>query len=193
MSKGSTTRQRILKICFDLIYKQGYQATSIDEIIKQTTLTKGAFYYHFKTKEIMGLALLQEFIGPALEKRVFHSLRHTTNFRLSIYKSIAELLEDTAFFDSRYGCPLVNLIEEMAPLNPKFSKVMADFYDDWHREIALSIQNNLNLCTTDLERSNQIATFIISGYHGIRSIGKLKGAPIYQSYLHELQNYLNTL
>jgi AcrR family transcriptional regulator len=58
MKKSAATRLMILEKAFELIYAKGYQTTSIDDIIATTKVTKGAFYYHFKTKDEMGLLLL---------------------------------------------------------------------------------------------------------------------------------------
>lgn len=43
MKKSANTRATILQQAFELIYKKGYQSTSIDEIIATTKVTKGAF------------------------------------------------------------------------------------------------------------------------------------------------------
>ena len=64
MNKAQHTRQMILEKAFLMIYQNGYQSTSIDKIIETTDLTKGAFYYHFKNKETMGLAVIEEIIFP---------------------------------------------------------------------------------------------------------------------------------
>ena len=66
MKKAEATRLMILQKAFELIYVKGYQTTSIDDIIATTKVTKGAFYYHFKTKDEMGLAIINEIqIGRA--------------------------------------------------------------------------------------------------------------------------------
>ncbi len=48
MKKAEVTRLNILQKAFELIYVNGYQTTSIDQIIATTQVTKGAFFYHFK-------------------------------------------------------------------------------------------------------------------------------------------------
>ena len=62
--KALQTRERILNAAERLFLSKGYENVSIDEICASIQLTKGAFYYHFKTKEDI-LALL--FI-PRLDK-----------------------------------------------------------------------------------------------------------------------------
>jgi TetR/AcrR family transcriptional regulator, transcriptional repressor for nem operon len=66
MSQAQETRVMILRKAFELIYKRGYQATSIDNIVATTSVTKGAFFYHFPNKEKLGLALINEVMYPGL-------------------------------------------------------------------------------------------------------------------------------
>ena len=49
--KASKTQQQILNAAQTLFTLRGYEAVSIDEICASIHLTKGAFYYHFKSKE----------------------------------------------------------------------------------------------------------------------------------------------
>ena len=51
-------RTELLDIAASLFARSGYSATSVDEIIAQAGLSKGAFYHHFPSKEALldGLA-----------------------------------------------------------------------------------------------------------------------------------------
>lgn len=52
ISKDAETRKKeILDAALELFYEDGYEKTSINDIIKKVGVTKGAFYYHFKSKE----------------------------------------------------------------------------------------------------------------------------------------------
>lgn len=44
-----------------LILDHGFAATSVDRIIERAGITKGAFFYHFKTKADLALALVERF------------------------------------------------------------------------------------------------------------------------------------
>jgi len=46
------------------IYRSGFQSASLDTILASTGVTKGALYYHFKSKEGLGYAVVEEVIGP---------------------------------------------------------------------------------------------------------------------------------
>lgn len=52
-------RLRLLNAAMDLIRRQGFAATSVDELCAAAGVTKGAFFHHFATKEALGVAMLQ--------------------------------------------------------------------------------------------------------------------------------------
>lgn len=45
----------------NLVFENGFSGTSIDQILAKTGITKGAFFYHFKTKNALAQALIEEF------------------------------------------------------------------------------------------------------------------------------------
>ena len=62
MPKAATeTRERLLDAAENLINEQGFAATSIDRIIEGAGVTKGTFFYHFKSKDGLARALIDRF------------------------------------------------------------------------------------------------------------------------------------
>lgn len=49
-SKAEATRERLLAATKKLVMSKGFAGTSIDDVLKATGLTKGAFFHHFKSK-----------------------------------------------------------------------------------------------------------------------------------------------
>ncbi len=45
------TKTRIVKAAWNLFYKQGYDATTVEEIIQVSNTSKGSFYHYFKGKD----------------------------------------------------------------------------------------------------------------------------------------------
>lgn len=60
-SKGEQTRERIVAAAEELILEKGYAGMSLDDVLKATSLTKGAFFHHFKNKAELAQAVLQRY------------------------------------------------------------------------------------------------------------------------------------
>ena len=56
--KGAATRDQILNAASRLIHVQGYQSTSLDDVLRESGVGKGNFYYHFKSKDALLAAVL---------------------------------------------------------------------------------------------------------------------------------------
>ncbi|GAB3807533.1 TetR/AcrR family transcriptional regulator [Spirosoma humi] len=195
MSKAALTRQTILLKAFELIYQNGFQLTSVDTIIATTNVTKGAFFYHFKTKEEMGLALIQEVIKPAMEESFVKPLANATYPAQVIYDMMEHLLLKAPFFQVQYGCPAVNLVSELATTGDDLmSKALYALMNQCLGAVQSSFQRGqmIGNIRSDVD-PNAVADFVLAGYSGIRNMGKLFGAGCYSVYLNELKRYLNEL
>ncbi len=47
------TKKRIITAAWELFYKQGYENTTVDEIIERSATSKGTFYHYFKAKDAL--------------------------------------------------------------------------------------------------------------------------------------------
>ena len=60
--KRMATMNRMQMTGLELFYAQGYYNTSIDDILKSLNLSKGAFYYHFQSKEEFFISIVQNLV-----------------------------------------------------------------------------------------------------------------------------------
>ena len=195
MKKALSTRLSILQKSFELIYIHGYQATSIDTIIAATNVTKGAFFYHFKNKEEMGLAVINEIMYPLMQGDFVTPLLSSADPVNDIYKMMHYLLLENEFLLKKYGCPAGNLTQEMSPINQHFSDALAKLTTELKDAMQTALKNGKKSGLIKSEiNEQQVALFVLSGYWGIRNFGKLSdNNDYYHVYLQELNSYLNNL
>lgn len=194
MKKAAATRLHILQKAFELIYSKGYQTTSIDDILATTQVTKGAFYYHFKNKDEMGMAIINELMKPALTGS-FSAILKSPDPLKSIYNLMYELLIKNELLKVEYGCPAANFTQEMTPWNKDFTLALNEITSLWQEEMIAALEKGKKEGYVRKEvNSKQVTLFVMSGYWGARNFGKLENdKKAYQPYLKELKNYLNSL
>ena len=195
MGKAAETRKYILNCAFDLIYKQGYQATSIDRIIETTDVTKGAFFYHFKNKEEMGLAVIREVVFPRLKDGLIQPMLDHPEPLEGIYQSVKAFMMGVSETQLTNGCPTNNMVQEMAPVNEKFRIALTGVMEHWELAMTKRLEEAVN--QEKIAASHElrgVAKFIIGSYEGVRSTGKLfRSYEYYENYLRQLKVYLNSL
>lgn len=195
MKKSQETRLNILQKAFELIYQKGYQTTSVDEIIATTQVTKGAFYYHFKTKDEMGLAILNELMIPNFKNNFIQPFQTEGNPLDTIYNLLHYLLMKSEDLKVEYGCPASNFTQEMAPWNIDFTKALNNLSLDWEKTMIDAIEKakKEQVLKSDVN-AKEVAVFVISGYWGVRNLGKLENSKsVYLIYLKGLRNYFESL
>jgi AcrR family transcriptional regulator len=195
MKKSEATRLNILQKAFELIYSNGYQTTSVDEIIATTQVTKGAFYYHFKTKDEMGLAIINELMIPNFKNTFIEPFQSVVNPFDAIYNLMHYLLIENETLKVEYGCPASNFTQEMAPWNIDFTKALNELTMQWEQTMIDVIEKAKENGKIKADvNAKEIAVFVMSGYWGVRNLGKLENSKsVYLVYLKGLKTYFNSL
>ena len=70
------TRQRILEAAFEEVYRNGFRSASLQRILADTGLTKGALYHHFPNKDALGHAIIDEVLRQHLWARWVEPVLH---------------------------------------------------------------------------------------------------------------------
>ncbi len=65
-----STRSKLIDAGQTLVRRKGYAATSVDEICGGAGVTKGAFFYHFASKEALAAAAAEQWTARA-EQQIF--------------------------------------------------------------------------------------------------------------------------
>ena len=53
MARNSGTKSRIIQAAWSLFYEQGYDDTTVDEIIEKSGTSRGSFYHYFEGKDAL--------------------------------------------------------------------------------------------------------------------------------------------
>ena len=140
-----TNKEKILQVAYKMIYQSGYEKTSVDELIRKAGVSKSNFYYHFRSKESLGIAVLDlriekyvnEIINTTLANKQLTSLKRLESF----YSKVAEFHKKN---ECRYGCPFGNLASELSSKNRRFRKKLEAFFEKWQEQIEFCLKDGID-------------------------------------------------
>jgi len=118
-------RERILEVASKLFYEQGYQATGINQIIREANVAKASFYDHFGSKEELALKYLIASQGKlfAQTKAFVDKIQGPRERLLGLFDFLAIWLEETDF----RGCGSLNILPEFADRNSDIRRQIVEF------------------------------------------------------------------
>ncbi len=70
MAKPASARTRLIDAAHGVVRRQGYAATSVDDLCRAAGVTKGAFFHHFPTKDALAVASAEAWTDHA-QARIF--------------------------------------------------------------------------------------------------------------------------
>ena len=123
MKKGEESRQRLIECAAELFWKNGYSATGISEILKQTGLPKGSFYFYFKSKDDLATAVTEYYQKILLEQ--FRSSSQGNDWE-SFIEEIFDYLFGRATGQTFAGCPYAVMGMETALSKPAVASVFME-------------------------------------------------------------------
>ncbi|VAX35754.1 Transcriptional regulator, AcrR family [hydrothermal vent metagenome] len=96
--RGQKTKQRIISVALNLFHKQGTNATSVDEILKQSDAGKSQFYYYFKNKDDLIHEVVQNFYQKLKEEKI------PVNYDIYSWEDLEKLFQFFINFQKSIGC-----------------------------------------------------------------------------------------
>ncbi len=191
---ADNTRARLLEAAFHEIHRNGFRAASLDAILRETGVTKGALYYHFKNKAELGYAVVEEIIRPFVHEN-WEPILGADNVIDGAIEVMHKRIEERGEMALTLGCPFNNLIQEMSPVDEGFRDRLHTLLEEWREGVAQGIRRGQEKGHVRRDVDPQgTADFIISAIEGC--IGMAKGAgcrTFYAGGMRGLEEYLNHL
>jgi AcrR family transcriptional regulator len=162
------TRRRILEAAFHEVHGQGFRAASLDSVIRAAGTTKGALYHHFRNKDELGHAVLEELIG--LRIREFHHLMKESPRPLAALRAWCLTPPPLPV---EYGCPLNNLAQELASIDEAFRQRIDSLFQLWREAIATGLRRARDAGTLRAGVDpDALAGFVLATLEGSISLAK---------------------
>ena len=187
------SRKEILDVAFREVFTHGFQGVSVDDIVKKTSMTKGAFYHHFPTKLDLGYALVDEVIRPLIIERWITPLKDFDNPLDGILNQMEKLIGGCPPELLKFGCPLNNLVQEMAPIDSGFKRRLKAALELWIDQMdeALNRAQFGGFLRSDVN-TREAAHFVVMAHEGFYGLMKgLGGSHSFKALMSSLKIYFH--
>ena len=162
------SKEKILTEAAKLIHSKGFNNTSVQDILDETSVSKSNFYYHFDSKEQLGFDVLarrmEQFhafvIAPSLENPELGPAEQVDVF-------LDRMLALTSMPEGELGCPFGNLAQEMSTIHEPLRKTLSEFFRRGAERLAQCFEEGKK--TGDFREdlpSKRVAEFILAQLQG---------------------------
>ncbi len=189
------TRETLLEAAFEEIHAQGFRAASLDNILRRTGVTKGALYHHFPSKAALGYAVVDEVIFPIAAENWAQLTEDSGNPLDLIQEFIRGLLEETSTDRLSLGCPINNLVQEMAGIDEGFRERLQRIQSAWREALGTALTNGQRrgLVKGEVE-PERAAAFLVAAYEGCVGVAKCaQSKELFARCLRGMSDYVETL
>lgn len=193
--KRIATMQRMQAKGLELFYSKGYYNTSVDDVLKELSMSKGAFYYHFDSKEDFVIQIVQNLLARKVYSTLIEPIEGHDNPILKITQCFEDALETAVHNEMDFGCILSNFLSEFNGRNETIMQHLNDILSIWEVNLVSTLQKGK--FNGHLDRHvdcEAVATYLMSSYFGIRTLmaGAAPSAIKYR-FMSELKQYFTLI
>lgn len=199
LRKGEATREKLLAITERAALSKGISATSIDEIIAEAEITKSGFFYHFRDKNELALAVLERYIAMDAAQ-VDQTLARASELSddplqrvLIMLKLYAEIMDSLSAVPS--GCVAATLAYQESQFDRRVRNRMLQASLDWRRTFRVLLDGIAAVYPPrDAVDLNAVADFCTGSVQGAIVIAKMRQDPrVMGEQVMILRSYLKLL
>ena len=190
---GKTTREAILAGAARLMHVHGYHATSLDDVLRASGVGKGNFYYHFKSKEDLGYAILDQIIAGFRERTLDPCFADPAGAPLTQIRCFLDRLEQAQRERKCVGgCVMGNLASELSDVHEGFRKRLASVFTTWHARFAEALAEAKRRGEVSAACAPEAAArFLVASLEGAILLTKVtKDIRVMEECVGELKRYL---
>lgn len=134
--KSSNARDKLVAAAETLMLSKGYPATTVDSMCAEAGVSKGSFYHFFKSKEELGLAVLDVYFTERVQPLADgpHTAAEDPVERAFVFLDHAEGIAAELWTE---GCLLGTFATDISATSPRIRARVSALFDKFARGLAV--------------------------------------------------------
>ncbi len=167
MDSYTQKREHIVKTAARLVHVNGFNNTSIDDILKEGGVGKGQFFYYFKNKEELGYAILDSQSRSTVERVWDPAFNSDLDPLGKIYRLLDNVVKVHRERGCTGGCPIGSMALEMGDIHEGFRKKTDGVFRSWTRRIKKTLREGVKDSQIREDVNvDELADFIVASIQG---------------------------
>lgn len=155
-----------------VFWRQGYEATSLQDLISAMGLSKSSFYQAFDSKQALFkrcIKLYRQGLIDELQAR----LSKTGSGKAFIQTLFRDVASETRAADGRRGCLLMNTASEFSQTDPDIAELVSRSIENLTRVFEQAIlQGQQQGDIPSGKNTHELATYLVSSMSGLKNMVK---------------------
>ena len=160
------THAHLLEVAKMQFWRQGYHATSLDDIAKKAGQSKGALFHYFPNKAKIAQDVLQAYVGEEIFMPLRLALHNADDAKSGLLGWLQKTYESYTARDYCAGCLLGNMALELSDIKEDIREDVATHFLNWENILVDAFKADGSDKRMSVE-ARQAARIVISSYQGI--------------------------
>jgi TetR/AcrR family transcriptional repressor of nem operon len=136
-ARGAKTRAKIIAAAADLMYIQGVTATTLDDVLTASGVSKSQLYHHFDGKDALVRAVIDH-VGQRVIQRERDALGHVSTIP-GLRRWRDALVQNNALRHGAYGCALGSVASEISDHDDLARQALSQLFTEWQQLLAAAL------------------------------------------------------
>ena len=161
-----------LEAAMQLFWRQGYESSSLQELLSTMGLSKSSFYQTFKSKQTLFQRCIKHY-RKTLTSELKTQLEKTGSGKAFINSLFHNVANETCGPDARRGCLLMNTASEFAQSDPDIANLVNNSIEHFAEVFELAVKQAQQQGDIPADRdSRSLATYLVSSMSGLKNMVK---------------------
>lgn len=174
---GSITRDAIILKAQSLIYRHGFAGMTLDKLLSAAKVSKGSFFYHFKSREELGDAIIRTYAEEDAKtlteymEQAEHASSDALGQIISFLTFIIDAIRQSP--DSVSGCIYGSYGSELDEISPQAREAVKQGFLSWRKSLAGKFRMVLQSRTpAHPAKADDLADLFMTVYEGAILTGR---------------------